>query len=176
MTEQSQPESERRVADNKESVRGRLALVISNAYLARGGMAAREVHAPVDEDIADAILAAGFRDSEAERDAALTGQVALLRRIVGLRKYASGLIEGAFEAPATRAPARFLAITEECYDRSTVHGIYGTFAEARDDIERRALLPDEYLHNAVIQEWTGGESGKTWERVDSSIKWEERGW
>ena len=73
-------------------------------------------------------------------------------------------------------PAHFLVITEESYDVSTVHGVYQTFEAARDDTERRTeadltATDSEYISRAVIQEWTGRTSGRTWEREGAALNW-----
>ena len=66
--------------------------------------------------------------------------------------------------------AHFLAITEESYDASMVHGIYETFDATRDDIEQRTS-EDRCLATAQIQEWSGSTSGRTWERQGVTLNW-----
>ena len=86
-------------------------------------------------------------------------------------------------AEPTPVPAsHFLVINDEPYERSTIYGVYSTFIEARDDVERRTKAHEEdetgdneeySIGRAEIEEWRGAERVTYWARVNGFI-WEEQ--
>ena len=73
-----------------------------------------------------------------------------------------------------RPIGHFIAVTHESYDSDTTYGIYSTFEEARDEIERRTEEPradgDGSIVHAVVEGWQGSVYVRTYSR-DSRFDW-----
>ena len=99
----------------------------------------------------------------------VTEQASLKLRDLGWFDFADALDRGKAESAW-----HFLAITEEPYDVSMVHGIYETFEAARDDIDERTREGGHGIASAQIQEWIGRASCRTWAREGVARKWTQR--